>query len=83
MTNFFAVYRYHMYVRQFCTKYLKTTFNHTWKGEIYNSVSDSSHSREVCSILRKHLQFKIHSIHKQHNRSILKAQLCYIMLTKL
>ena len=61
----------HVYKKRFALKHSKKHLNHTWEGEIYHCFSDSSHSRGVCVILRQQLQFKIHSIHKQHNGRII------------
>ena len=53
------------------TKTFETTFNDIYKGKIYYGHSDSSHSRGVCIILRRHLEVKINSITKQHNGTII------------
>jgi len=45
----------------FCTKYSLKKFN--WSGDIFHSLSNSSHSRGVAILLGKNMTYKVHSSH--------------------
>jgi exonuclease III len=47
----------------YCTEAAKTQFDKQWKGDVFHSVSNSSHSRGVCILLSSNLTYNIISSH--------------------
>ena len=48
----------------YCTQSFIKTFDKNWHGKVFHSVSDSEHSKGVCIMFKKDLNFKLIS---QHN----------------
>ena len=51
----------------YCTQPIVTKFNKRWNGDVLHCVSDSSHSRGVCILFSKCLDYKLVS-HYQCNQ---------------
>ena len=47
----------------YCTKEFASEIKKGWNGELIHSYSNSEHSRGVCILFRKNLQYKILSTH--------------------
>ena len=55
----------------FCKKTFKETFNNLWKGKIFHSFTDSSHSRGVCIMIKENLNIEIVNVHSSDDGRIL------------
>ena len=47
----------------FCTCKTRAYFNSNWKGKVFHSLSDSSHSRGVCILISEKLNFVVKNEH--------------------
>lgn len=48
----------------YCTHEFIDTFNRDWNGHVLHSYSDSTHSRGVCIMIRKKLDYKLINSHR-------------------
>ena len=55
----------------YCTKDFSDKFKNNWDGEIVHSFTDSSHSRGVCILFRKNLDYKLLSTHNDNSGRLL------------
>ena len=55
----------------YCTKEFIDTFKKGWDGEIYHSITDSSHSRGICILFKKGIKCNILSEHSDDSGRLL------------
>ena len=48
----------------YCTDSFVSKFTRGWSGEIFHCVTDSVHSRGVCIMFKKDLQYSVIDVHR-------------------